>query len=116
MSVAQSVALIDKLVRAKMPRETATELLDFVEQNQAGNVKKDLYWIKIMLGFTLSIMIALGSLAVYLHSDSLTRMEKIESSLKPDMKTLKSDMTVMETRINKRIDRIEQKIDRLLEK
>ena len=41
MSASQTLHLIEKLTEAKIPKETATELLEFVEQAQKGTVSKD---------------------------------------------------------------------------
>ena len=41
MSASQTLRLIEKLTEANIPKETATELLEFVEQSQKGAVSKD---------------------------------------------------------------------------
>ena len=41
MSASQTLHLIEKLTEADIPKETATELLEFVEQKQTDLVTKD---------------------------------------------------------------------------
>ena len=41
MSASQTLHLVEKLTKAKIPKETAAELLEFVEQSQKGTVSKD---------------------------------------------------------------------------
>ncbi len=95
-----AIHLIDKLVKAKIPKETATELIEFTEKKAEGRTGelatkdqvKVIYTI-MGIGFT-----ALLSIMIYLHSD-----------IKSNMKDLKLD-------INNRMDRIESKLDRLLKR
>lgn len=46
MSLIQSIGLVDKLVKAKIPKQTATELVDFVENNQSETLKDDIDELK----------------------------------------------------------------------
>ncbi len=47
MSAAQTIHLIDKLSEAKIPKETATELLEYVEQKQTNLATKDYFEARI---------------------------------------------------------------------
>ena len=47
MSASQTIHLIEKLTEANIPKETAMELLEYVERQQADLVTKDYLDIKI---------------------------------------------------------------------
>ncbi len=74
----QAINIVDQLVKAKILKKTATELIDFVE-SQRGDLatKQDVReairptWIVMMAGFT-----ALLTLMLYLHNDTKAEMER----------------------------------------
>ncbi len=47
MSATQTLHLIEKLTEANIPKETATELLEYVEQKQTDLVTKDYFEARI---------------------------------------------------------------------
>ena len=47
MSAAKTLHLIEKLTEANISKETATELLEYVEQKQADTVTRDYFEAKI---------------------------------------------------------------------
>ena len=90
MSVAQTMELIDELVKAKIPKRTATKLIDYVEsQNGKAHetdiqlIKRDIRGLKwvIGIGFVVltSLTIAAISIPFYLHSDTKENMQAMES-------------------------------------
>ena len=81
----EAIALVDDLVKAKIPKKTATKLIDFVEKHQSQELKhkldkieSDINWLKwvVGLGFTL-----IFTIMIYLHSDTGKRIDKIENKV-----------------------------------
>ena len=63
MSASQTLHSIEKLTEANIPKETATELLEFVEQAQKGAVSKDYVdarfeGLVLFVGFNTALLIA----------------------------------------------------------
>ena len=77
----ETIALVDKLVKAKIPKQTATDLVDYIDKNQNEKIDFKLNFILWAIGGLLALFLGLTSIMVYLHSD-----------LKSDIKDLKSDM------------------------
>ena len=108
----ETIELVDNLVKAKIPKKTATQLVDFVEKhqsqefknnidklsNEVEKVKNDTQWLKWAIGFVIGLIFFIGSITVYLHSNISVRLDKIE------------------TKMNNKLDKLETKLDRLLNK
>ena len=94
----ETIALVDELIKAKIPKKTATNLVDYIEKHQSQSLKvdidlirKDVNWLKWIVGIGFTFLI---TIMVYLHSD-----------LKEDIKENRES-----------IKQINQKLDRLLSK
>ena len=95
MSATQTMYLIDQLVKAKIPKKTAAELIDYVEKRKDKSI--DRLWIALLTGFAITITLTV-SIPFYLHSDTKT-----------DMQSIKTDMQIMKTEHNARLDRMESR-------
>ena len=122
----ETIALVDKLVRAKMPKETATALIDFVEKNQSSEFKQEIEKVKLSIDF-LKWVVGLGfsltfAIIIYLHSDTTKRTDKLESKvnkIESKVNKIESKVNKIESKVNKlesTMNKIESKIDRLLTK
>ena len=49
VSATQTVQLVDKLVKAKRPKATATKLIDYVEKRKDKSIER--LWIALLGGF-----------------------------------------------------------------
>ena len=98
----ETIALVDDLVKAKMPKKTATQLVDFIEKHQSQElkndlmlIKKDVAWLRWGVGVLAVLLVGLTSLTVYLHSDlkSEIRINKQDiRSNKQDIQLIKQDI------------------------
>ena len=82
----ETIDLVDELVKAKIPKRTATKLVDYIEKHQSEKTNFKLNIILWALGLVFTFLF---SLMIYLHND------------------LKSDINKLETRINKKLEKIE---------
>ena len=86
----EAIEMIDALQKAKIPKQTATKLIDYVEKRKDKTV--NLQWVAI--GILSGGLIAIFGLLWQLSLTVAT----------------KQDMQVMETRVDKRFDKIENLI------
>ena len=116
----QTLELVDELVKAKIPKKTATKLIDYVDNRHNGNIDErltniDKRLIKVEtsitflkwitgIGFTVTITIA-TALPLYLHNDTKDAMREIKTDMQTmekrnaeQMKAMKADMKAMEKR------------------
>ena len=101
----EGVALVDDLVKAKMPKKTATQLVDFIEKHQSQELKNDLMlikrdvaWLRWGVGVLAALLVGLTSLTVYLYSDlkSEIRINKQDiQSNKQDIQLIKKDTQII---------------------
>ena len=102
----ETIALVDNLVKAKMPKSTATQLVDFIEKNQNHElkqeiktdlmlIKKDITWLRWVVGGLAVFLVGMVSLTVYLHSDLKSEIKTNKQDIqliKQDMGLVKQDM------------------------
>ena len=87
MSATQTIELVDKLARAKIPKQTATELIDYVDERKDKAV--NLQWVAIAI--LASGLIAIFGLLWGLKTEIYNldkRMEKIEAGQGENRKIL----------------------------
>ena len=84
MSASQTLHLIEKLTEANIPKETAAELLEFVEQAQKGTVSKD-----------------------YIDA----RFEGLEASVNARFETLEARFEGLEASVNARFEGLEASVN-----
>ena len=89
----EAIEIIDELVEAKIPKSTATKLVDFAERQRDKSV--DRLWIAMAV-------LAAGLFAVF---GLLWQMSQKAVS--------KEDMQKLESRIDKRFDRIDKRFDKM---
>ncbi len=112
----EAIRIIDRIADEKgMSRETATELIGFVEKQQGDLVtkqdikdmatKQDLeplkqgqVWLKWILGVGIGVGVGLGlpamlTLMIYLHSDTKVEIERLRAETRTEMTGLKTEMT-----------------------
>ena len=86
MGASQTLHLIEKLTEANISKETATELIEFVEQAQKGTVSKD-----------------------YIDA----RFEGLEASIDARFESLESKFKGLEASVNTRFESLESKFKSL---
>ena len=79
----EAIVLVDKLVKARIPKETATELVDFIEKHQSEK-------IEFKLNIILWVLAGLLTLVIYLHSDLKSGIKENRESIKQIHQELKS--------------------------
>ena len=94
MDIVETTSLIDQLIKAKIPKKTATNLLNYVEKSQSRKTDFKLNVIFWVLGIIFTLML-------YLHNDSVSRMEKIENKLVSDISDLKIDIAEIKAILKK---------------
>ncbi len=80
----QAIDIVDQLVKAKIPKQTAKELIDYVD-SQRGNLvtKQDVretirpIWAVMLAGFGLLLTVML-----YLHSDTKAEMKELRAEMR----------------------------------
>ena len=70
----ETIALVDKLVKAKIPKETATDLVDYIDKHQSEKINFKLNIILWAIGI-------LFTLVIYLHSEMNGRVDKLENKI-----------------------------------
>ena len=109
MSIAQTQPLVDDLVKAKIPRKTATELVDFIEKQQSNTLKKDIEWLKWIVGIGFTFLL---TIMVYLHSDVKSNIGKVDDRIG----TVEDRIGKVEDRIGKveaRLEKVEARINQM---
>ena len=87
MSATQTIELVDKLVRAKIPKQTATELIDYVDERKDKAVNLQWVAIAILASGLIAIFGLLWGLKTEIHNLD-KRMEKIEAGQGENRKIL----------------------------
>ena len=131
MGTAESIQLVDKLVEAKIPKSTATELVDRIDrgnlepdnpkwinlESDIGFVKNDVHWLKwaMALGFSalIALMFGIVGIVTYLHNDMKagihsvrTEIQSLRTEMKTEINSLRTEMQSMQKKINAKIDQI----------
>ena len=87
MSASQTIHLIEKLTEANIPKETAMELLEYVERQQTDLVTKDYLDIKIE--------------AIDTKIEGLdTKIEALDTKIDTKVEGLDTKIKAVETKIN----------------
>ena len=93
MSASQTLHLIEKLTEADIPKETATELLEFVEKKQTNLVTED---------YLEARMAATDAKIITVKSELDAKIDKL------DMK-----IVAVKNELNAKIEKLDAKIDKL---
>ena len=101
MGTAESIQLVDKLVKAKIPKSTATELVDRIDK---GNDSSP-YWLKWIVG---TGFVAMFSGMYYLHSDTKADMRELKADLKNNISEVKDDISEVKDDISEVKDDISE--------
>ena len=132
MGTAESIQLVDELVKARIPKPTATRLIDCIDRgnlepdnpkwinlendvqdlkNDVQDLKSDVQWLKwiVALGFPVLI-----GIITYLHSDTKTEMQSIRTEMKTEINSVRTEMQSMQKETNAKIDQLSTKIDQIL--
>ena len=88
----EAIEIIEALQKAKIPKQTATKLVDYVETQKDKSI--DRIWIALLAGFSITIALIV-TIPFYLHSNT------------------KVDLQAIENRIEKRFDKLEKTIESL---
>ncbi len=89
MGASQTLQLIEKLTEANIPKETATELLEFVEQKQTDLVTKDYFETKID-----AVESGLSARIDAVESGLNARINAVESGLKARIDAVESGLNI----------------------
>ena len=73
----ETIALVDELIKAKIPKKTATQLVDYIDKSQSEKIDFKLNFILWAIGGLLALFLGLASLMVYLHSDLKSDIREI---------------------------------------
>ena len=114
MSIAQATSLIDDLVKAKIPKKTATDLVEFVEQHQAEKTNFKLNIILWIMGLGFGFVL---SLIIYTNSriDNLeNRIQNLEKKIDLNRHELEKKIDVNRHELLKKIDANHKQIINLL--
>ena len=124
MGTAESIQLVDKLVEAKIPKSTATELVDHIDKNIPDTLANDVHWLKwvVTLGFSalIALMFGIVGIVTYLHNDMKADIHSVRTEMKTEIhsvrteiqsvrteiQSLRTEMQSMQKEINAKIDQI----------
>ena len=90
MSIAQSIQLIDKLVKARIPKPTATELVDQIDNNKPDIlelendikwIKNDIKWLRWAVTSLVALMFGIIGIITYLHNNMQQDIRAINSKI-----------------------------------
>ena len=121
MSTTETIQLVDELVKARIPKSTATRLVDRIDrgnlepdnpkwinlESDVQVLKNDVRWLKwaIALGFSalVALMFGIVGIVTYLHND-----------MKAEIHSVRTEMQSMQKETNSKIDQLNAKIDQML--
>ena len=81
----EAIDLVDNLVKAKIPKETAKQLVGYADKQRNKSI--DRLWIALIGGFSIIIAIML-----YLHGDTKTEIQKSHENTKADIQKLENSI------------------------
>ena len=114
MSTTESIQLVDKLVKAKIPKPTATELVDRIDKNIPDTLANDVHWLKwvVALGFSalIALMFGIVGIVTYLHNDMKAEIHSVRTGIQ----SVRTEMQSMQKETNAKIDQLNAKIDQIL--
>ena len=108
MSIAQATSLIDDLVKAKIPKKTATDLVEFVEQHQSEKTNFKLNIILWIMGLGFGFVL---SLIIYTNNRIDNLEKKIDLNLNELEKKIDLNLNELEKKIDMSRHELEKKID-----
>ena len=142
MGTAESIQLVDKLVEAKIPKSTATELVDRIDRgnlepdnpkwinlendvqdlksdvqdikNDVQVLKNEVQWLKwaIALGFSALVALMFGIVGIVTYLHNDTKAEI--HSVRTDIQSVRTEMQSMRTEMQSMQKEINAKIDQIL--
>ena len=111
MSTTETIQLVDKLVEARIPKATATELVDRIDKGNLEpdnpkwiKLENDVHWLKrvVALGFSalIALMFGIVGIVTYLHNDMKTEIHsvRIDLTYKIDQLNAKIDQILLQRR------------------
>ena len=134
----QTLELVDELVKAKIPKKTATKLIDYVDNRHNGNIDErltnmdkrltnmDKRLIKVEtsitflkwitgIGFTITTTIA-TALPLYLHNNTQTDMQAMEKRSAEQMQAMEKRNAEQMQAMEKRSIERHNELKRLIQK
>ena len=108
--------MVDELVKARIPKPTATKLIDRIDRgnlesdnpkwinlendvqdlkNDVGFVKNDVRWLRWVVTSLVALMFGIVGIVTYLHND-----------MKAEIQSLRTEMQLMQKEISAKIDQI----------
>ena len=126
VSTTETIQLVDELVEAKIPKPSATRLVDRIEKNKPDASENDLKWTKLendvhwlkwamALGFSALVALMFGIIGIvtYLHNDMKagihsvrTEIQSLRTEMKTEINSLRTEMQSMQKEINAKIDQM----------
>ena len=118
MGTAESIQLVDKLVEAKIPKSTATELVDHIDKNIPDTLANDVHWLKwvVTLGFSalIALMFSIVGIVTYLHNDMKADIHSVRTEMKTEIHSLRTEIQSLRTEMQSMQKEINAKIDQIL--
>ena len=95
--------MVDELVKARIPKPTATRLVDRIDKNMPDTLANDVHWLKwvVALGFPILI-----GIITYLHNDMKAEIRSVRTEVKTEIRSIRTEMQSMQKEINAKIDQI----------
>ena len=131
MGTTETIQLVDKLVEAKIPKSTATELVDRIDRgnlepdnpkwinlendvqdlkNGVEFVKNDVRWLKwvVALGFPILI-----GIVTYLHNDMKAEIHSVRTEVKTEIQSVRTEIQSVRTEVKTEIQSVRTEINQL---
>ena len=126
MGTADALQLVDELVKARIPKPTATKLVDRIDNNKSNTleleddikwIKNDVRWLRWLVTSLVALMFGIVGIVTYLHNDMKaeirsvrtemkTEMQSLRTEMKTEINSLRTEMQSMQKEINAKIDQI----------
>ena len=106
MSTTETIQLVDELVKAKIPKSTATKLVDRIDNNKSNTleleddikwIKNDVHWLKwvVALGFPILI-----GIVTYLHNDMKAEIHSVRTEVKTEIQSVRTEINQLSAKID----------------
>ena len=90
VSTTETIQLVDELVEAKIPKPSATRLVDRIEKNKPDasendlkwtKLENDVHWLKWIVTSLAALMLAIIGIVTYSYSDIKTEMQSMQKEI-----------------------------------
>ena len=112
MGTADALQLVDELVKARIPKPTATKLVDRIDNNKSNTleleddiewIKNDVRWLRWIVTSLVALMFGIVGIVTYLHNDMKAEIQSVRTEVKTEINSVRTEINSLRTEMKTEI-------------